>query len=442
MSVLVTAPPVPTAAERREPPLRDLPVWPVYALFVGFPVWWLLGVGSFAVVLLAVPMLLALVLRGGVVLPRAFGFWLVFLVFSLAAAVQIDGALRLVGFALRAGNYVGATIVFLYLYNLPRRRLPDRRVVYAVLTYWAFIVFGGYLGLLLPDGGLTTPLSRVLPGAVLANDYVQSLVRPNFAEVQDIYGASTPFSRPSAPFAYTNGWGCAYALLLPVVLLGIQIAHRVWIRRLLIVLLVLSVLPAFATLNRGMFLAVTVALTYVAVRLGLRGQVRLLVAVVALAVGGLVVASALGVQDRIAERTSVSGTNFTRLTLYAETIERTLQSPVLGYGAPRPSERVGVSVGTQGQVWNVMFSFGFIALGAYLAWFWSSAWRSRRARDPVTLWLHVTLVVASFAVFYYGFDGMHTSIVMVAAALTSRPPETAVAVHADAARARGPRRGT
>lgn len=405
-------------------PQRHLPTWPLYALFVGYPVWWLLGLGSFALAILAVPMLIALVLRGDVRLPRHFWLWLVFIAFMLTSVVAVDSALRILGFLMRAGNLVGATVILVYLFNIPRDRLPTRRVVYALLAFWAYVVAGGFLGLLFPGAEVRTPLSRVLPGSVLANEYVQELVFPSFAEVQTPFGAETPFVRPSAPFAYTNGWGCAYALMLPVVLLAIQQAGRGWLRRSLVVVLAASSVPALSTLNRGMFLAVAVSMTYVAVRLAVRGQVRLLGTVVAVAAGGVVAASALDVQARLAERLMTSGTNSTRLALYQEAFVRTLGSPVLGHGAPRPSEVVDVSVGTQGQVWNVMFSFGFVALVAYVGWFWISAWNSRDARDPTRLWLHVVVVVASFTIFYYGYDGIHTSIVMVAIALLVRPATT------------------
>lgn len=404
----------------REPELPALPAWPLYALFVGFPVWWLLGVGSFVVVLLAAPMALLLAMRGQVRLPGYLWPWLVFLAFMLASAIQVDSALRMVGFALRAGNYLGATVIFVYLYNTSPERLPARRVVQALMAYWSFIVVGGYLGMLVPYGSITTPMSKILPHSVLANEYVNSLVHPPFAEVQQPYGAVTAFVRPSAPFSYTNGWGCAYALLLPVVLLAIQQSGRGWLRRVLVSVLAASVLPAFATLNRGMFLAVAVALAYVAVRLALRGQVRVLATVVGVTLLGIVLAGALGVQNQVADRTSTSGSNVTRLAIYREAFVRTTHSPVLGYGAPRPSTQIGVSVGTQGQVWGVMFSFGFFALAAFLGWFWYVAWRSRAGRDPSSLWLHVTLVVASFTVFYYGYDGMQLTVVMVVAALLAR----------------------
>lgn len=215
------APLVPPARGRGP---RQLPSWPVTALFAGFPVAWLLGVGSFAVVLLAVPMLVAMVLRGGVRVPRWMWPWAVFLVLVLASAVQVDG-IRLVGVALRASNYLAVTVLFVYVYNSGVARTPPRLVVSAVVGFWVFVVVGGYLGLLLPGASFATPLSYVLPGSVLGNSYVQELVVPSFAEVQEPWGATEAFVRPSAPFPYTNGWGCAYALLLPVVLLSLMRAR-------------------------------------------------------------------------------------------------------------------------------------------------------------------------------------------------------------------------
>lgn len=409
----------PAPAPRRLQPLPDLPTWPFLMLFFGFPVWWVLGVGSFAVVLFAVPMLLAMVLRGGIHVPRHLWIWLVFLAFMTVSVIQIDSALRVVGFAMRAGNYVGATIAFVYLYNLPRERLSTARIVQALLAFWVFMIVGGYLGMLFPDSGVTTPLSRVLPASVLANDLVQELTLPRFAEVQNPWGAAQPFVRPSAPFPYTNGWGSAYALLLPVVLYAVERAGRGRTRAWLLLLLASSTVPAAATLNRGMFLAVGVALAYASVRLALRGHGKPLLGVLTVLGIGIVGGAALGVHQRIAERLSVSGSNVTRLELYKEAVLRTLDSPILGYGAPRPSEVVNISVGTQGQVWNVMFSFGFLALFAYVGWFWYLAWRSRHSRRSA-LWLHVCLVVAAFTIFYYGYDGMQTMIVMTVAALLER----------------------
>ncbi|MBW1279541.1 hypothetical protein, partial [Escherichia coli] len=82
--------------------------------------------------------------------------------------------------------------------------------VLAGLTFtWVFVIVGGYLGMLWPDVTLSFTIGRLLPQSILQNEYVSDLVFPPFAEIQTPYGADEPFLRPSAPFAYTNGWGAA-----------------------------------------------------------------------------------------------------------------------------------------------------------------------------------------------------------------------------------------
>lgn len=399
---------------------QELPVWPVYLLFAGYPLWWLLGVGAFAVIVVGLPMALLLSLRGGVRVPRPFGLWVVFVAFVLGSVTQIDSALRLIGFATRAANYLGVTVLFVYLVNISPVRLPTDRLVRIACAYWAVVVAGGYLGVLNPRGRLTTPLSHLLPGGLLGNDYVNSLVLPHFAEVQQPYGAPAPFYRPSAPLTYTNSWGCAYALGLPLVLYTLQRLPPGWQRRGLVLVLAASLVPAVATLNRGMFLAVVVALGYTAVRAAVRGQAKLLVVVIGAALLVATVVTASGAVGRVSSRTSSSDTNQTRQLLYQETFDRTLSSPLLGFGAPRPSENQDVSVGTQGQVWNVMFSYGFVALVAFVGWFWYLAWRTRRAQGTM-IWIHTGLLVISFTIFYYGYDGMAMAQAMLVGACGLRP---------------------
>ena len=45
------------------------PGWPLYVVFVGFPFWWVLGLGGFVWPIVAVPMLLSLLRRKQVFTP-------------------------------------------------------------------------------------------------------------------------------------------------------------------------------------------------------------------------------------------------------------------------------------------------------------------------------------------------------------------------------------
>lgn len=404
---------------------RPLPTWPVWLLFAGYPVFWLLGLGNFATALVGLVMFGLLWRTGGTRVPVGAALWGVFLAFSVISVVLIDDPVRYLGYAMRISSYLGASVVFVYVYNLSARRFPTRRVLLVLACFFAFVVLGGWLGVLVPDGRIATPLSFVLPGPVLANDYVQALVQPGFAEVQQPWGAPEPFIRPSAPFAYTNGWGSNMALLVPLIL-GASSRARGRRRWVLIGALVLAVVPALATLNRGLFLALGLTIAYVSVRLAMRGRWGVLLGVVgvtAVAGGG---AAAGGFLTMLRQRLQHSSTTADRTLLYIETFERTLDSPLFGHGSPQPSLYLDISVGTQGQLWNIMFSYGFVAVAAWVAWFAWVAVVSRHWTRLEDLWVHACLVTGCITVFYYGYDGPQLTVFMVAAALAlrrARPPD-------------------
>ncbi|MFI0454555.1 O-antigen ligase family protein [Actinomadura sp. 6N118] len=416
----------PAAPERiRVEPVRpDLPVWPLTLLFAGFPVFWLLGLGAFAAPIAATTMIAHMMLRGGIRSPRGYGVWLLFLIWMFFAGTQIDTFGRGIGFVFRSLNYGAATVIFLYVFNSSRVRLPVRRMVGLVTLFWVWVVIGGFLGVLMPKFGLTTPFEMMLPKSIASNDYVRDLVHPRMAEIQQPWGAPTPYNRPRAPFPYTNAWGSHYALLFPFVVLMVTWA-RPAVRFLLVGLMAASLVPAFATLNRGMFLAVVAGVLYTAVRYLQRGHVRWPAAVIALMSLGGIVALLGGVVSGVSSRTTYSSTSSDRIGLYVETFVRTLDSPILGYGAPRPSEQYVVSVGTQGQFWNVMFSYGFPGLALFCGCLWLLAWRTRRVRADRLLWLHAVLVMCSFMLFYYGLDQTELVLIFIAAALVLREPQSA-----------------
>lgn len=121
-------------------------------------------------------------------------------------------------------------------------------------------------------------------------------------------------------------------------------------------------------------------------------------------------------------RLAYSDTNNTRAGIYHEAFQGALSAPLLGNGSPKPSTSgFTVSVGTQGQLWNVMYSYGFLALALFVAWLAAAAWTSRHARGTARLWLHVVTCVPLLTIVYYGFDGMQMLVTMTAAAVALRP---------------------
>ncbi|MEO3782543.1 hypothetical protein ABGB12_04370 [Actinocorallia sp. B10E7] len=394
----------------------DLPTRSFVLAFAGFPALWLLGLGGFAALIAAAPILLRLVFRRGIDLPAGFLLWLLFLGWTVLSATQLDTSGRMIGFVFRFLSYGSAAVLFVYLWNCPPRLLPARRVCGLFVLFLTWVVIGGYLGVLLPRVSLTTPMEQLLPAALKSNSYVWELVHPKFAEIQYPWGAPEPFIRPSAPFAYTNTWGSHFALLAPFAFCYASMSVPKWQRYGALALVAAGLVPAFATLNRGMFLSLGVGVVYASARLALRGQIFLMTAVGSLLAAALYTAYSMGVFELISARTEYSPTNSSRASLYAEAFDRTLDSPLLGAGSPRPSLTLNISVGTQGQFWNVMFSYGFVGLALFCGFIWWLAIRSRNVPGPL-IWLHVVPFMASFMLFFYGLDGSQLVLVFVAGAL-------------------------
>jgi O-antigen ligase len=415
--------------------LRPLPRWPLLALYVAFPLWWILGLGALIWPILALPMLAALVVRGRVRVPSGFGIWFGFLVWMLGSGIQLDSASRVIGWGYRAALYFSATIVFLYVYNTPRERLPARTLTMALTAFWAFVVVGGYLGILLPNGSFTTPVEHLMPGGLLANSFVADLVHPSFAQTA---GSNLGVAaRPQAPFTYTNEWGANFALLIPMVFASMAQARTHGGRILLGILVPVGLVPAALSLNRGLFLSLGAGLLYAALRYAIRGKVKALIGITILVVVAGGVFAVLPIQQLLSERIANSATNQTRASLYSEVLARVGQSPLLGYGAPRPSEGAGApSVGTQGQLWMVLFSHGYPGAALFVAWYVWAVWRTRKGLTPVWFWSHVTVFIGLVQLPYYGALPSQIHTIMLATAMALREEDAFVRRQARATGAR------
>ena len=121
------------------------------ALFGAFPIWWALGLSSVIWILFAVPMLAWLLARGRVRVPKGFGLWLAFLFWMLLSATQLDEARRWYAFSYRAVLYLSMTVMFVYVYNLPRSAMPTRRIVLALALFWAAVICFGFAALAAPN---------------------------------------------------------------------------------------------------------------------------------------------------------------------------------------------------------------------------------------------------------------------------------------------------
>ena len=352
-------------------------------------------------------------------MPGGFFLWLLFVLWACFAAVEVQGSLRLVGFAVRLSTYFGATLVFLYIFNARTTLLPTRRILLGLAFFFAFVVLGGYLGVLMPRVTLSTPAAQLLPGSIAQNEYVNALVNPSFAEVQQPYGSPRTFFRPSAPFPYTNGWGCNVALLVPIMIATISMSgrgrlhcphrdsgrcHRAGVRD----------SESWHVLGDRLRPRLCLDPTRDA------WKDRAFPRDCRLHLVGIAFAAATGVTASLSERLHYSQTNVGRQTIYREAFDGAVASPVFGNGSPKPSQTLDISIGTQGQVWNLMFSYGFPALFFFVAWFVVAAWSSRRLPTLSGLFLHVALVVVLLTLFYYGYDGMQLAVAMAAAGVALR----------------------
>ncbi len=106
---------------------------------------------------------------------------------------------------------------------------------------------------------MRTPLSIGAPGRpAVNNDLVNHMVVRRLTQFNPDSFLQVA-ARPSAPYLFTNNWGNAYSLLLPFViayLFEVRGSRRfLWVA----LLVPVSAVPAFLTLNRGMFLGLGIA---------------------------------------------------------------------------------------------------------------------------------------------------------------------------------------
>ncbi|WP_148571551.1 O-antigen ligase family protein [Nocardioides caldifontis] len=401
-----------------------LPRWPFAALFVGFPIWWVLGLVDVAWIMVAAVMCLYLA-QVRLRVPRGFGVWLLFLLWAGGSVIMVGGGMDLVGFAYRYLLYVASTVLAIYVYNA-REQITSRYVTGCLTVWWLVTVAGGYLGVVHPSGVWRTPASWLLTDSLLNNQLVNHMVVRRFAQYNpDSFLQVAP--RPSAPFLYTNNWGNVFSLLLPFVLVymwHVRGERKFWW---LVAALPVSAVPALLTLNRGMFIGLGIALLYAAVRLAMRGSFKAIGALALVAALGSALYMVLPIQERLAGRLDSSAdatSNDTRASLYLQAIELVPDSPFFGYGAPQAGAESGAApVGTQGQIWMLLVSHGPIASICFVAFFAIALLGAWRRIDPVGTAAQTVLLVGLVELLYYGMLPNGLPIMMVAAALGLRPTD-------------------
>ncbi|WFE66673.1 hypothetical protein [Micromonospora sp. WMMD714] len=426
--------------------LPPLPTWPLLAMFGLVPLWWALGGfylgwSAFGLVLLGL-----MVTRGRVALPAGTACWLVLLALVLLSFTRLDRATAYLTSGLRLGFMVTALIVCVYVYNLVRDGVPWAQVLRPLGWYWLGVVALGWLAVLAPRFQLTTPVELLLPGSMSGERFIQALTHVRANEFNPVSRA--PIYRTAAPYPYTNNWGTAYALLVPCVLAYLTSVRTGKFRVALLVSLPLSMVPAFMTLNRGMFLGLGAGLTYLGLRALVRGNAKLIASIGGLVLLVWVVSLVVPVQELIDNRVSSTDTNVDRMDLYVRTLQAVERSPLLGYGAPNSVDTTLAEepLGTQGMIWQVLYSHGVPALVAFLAWLVLIAKRLAGAVSPAGQWLSTIPVIALVVIPVYAYIDPNMSVIFFAVgaglAAVSGPVNRPVTLAPGVVDARTPRPAT
>lgn len=305
--------------------------------------------------------------------------------------------------------------VFLLYYA--NASLHPRAIVTALVYLWIVVVVLGLAAMVYPDLRLTTPTAKILPGAIANNPLVHELVNPRLAEVQEPWGVKEPYVRPAAPFPYTNSWGTAYVLLTPVVLAAAALSRRRAVRVLLVLVLGVSVLPAVATSNRGMFIGLAVLIVYAGVRLLLQGRVLPVLTIIGVSGVAAAVLVWSGAVSQILGRQEHSDSTGSRAEVYRTTLRETLSSPLVGWGSPQQVEGVEVALGTQGFVWTLMYSYGFVGLALFLTFLWGAVIRTRYVVGVAEIFLHSAAVACCVIIFFYGLGTTQLLVVALVCAV-------------------------
>jgi O-antigen ligase len=430
----------PPAQQRRQLPAG----WPLAAILCFYPVWWALGIGQFAFVIFAVPMVRQLWRRRPLALPPAFGLWLLFLLWYVlclvmlpfAAPASLSGSFsgRIISIAIEILELASVTITLVYVGNISTTELSQRRLQKWMSVLFLVTVAGGLLALAAPYFQFTSPLEVLLPRAIRANTYAASLVHPNAAQVQDVLGYTSP--RPAAPWTFTNYWANNLSILLVWFCLYMWFPARLRRRGALVLTLILATVTIVYSLNRGLWIGLVVSFAFLIVSLARRGDLRSSLATVALIPIIVVAFLASPLHTIVGQRASHGGSNDIRTFLDEAAVKGAIASPIVGWGGTRKalgsSQSIAVgpstactgcgafTIGSTGQIWQIMYSEGLLGALLYVGFFIALWWRLRQDRSSIgaaarlIIWL--TLL---YSVFYNNLP-VALTLVMISVGMSWR----------------------
>lgn len=406
--------------------------WPIGALLLGYPVWWALGFGGLAVVVLAVPMAVILWRRRPIRVPRGAGLWLLLLAGYLLSALMLGemppgtygelGAGRVIGYLMRLALYLSLVVMVLYLGNLSERELPQIRLVRMLGVLFLVTVAGGLLGVLAPRFTFTSPMELLLPEWIAGNPFVQNLIRPTAAQMQWVLGYPSP--RPEAPFEWANAWGSNVSVLLVWFVVGWWVYGGRRRRALAVALAAVAAVPIVYSLNRGLWIGLGLAVLYLILRVG--GRARIVLS--ATAVTATLAFALSPLAPLVAQRLDSPHSNDIRAFTVSATVSAAARSPVIGYGSTRNATgnhrtittgKTGwcpgcghPPLGSDGQLWLLLITQGFTGAVLYVAFFAGTIRRHWADRTPIGL--AGVLVMCLVLLYMFVYDGLVTPLSLYA----------------------------
>ncbi|MGI8523662.1 MAG: hypothetical protein ACR2K3_10200 [Nocardioides sp.] len=441
------------AATRPPEPRFLKPGWPLAVLYLGFPVWWALGLAQVIFFVMAIAMAVILHRQGPLRVPRGFTPWLLFLVWMFAGALLIratapgtvpgGGLGPLANFAARTGWYLAITVAMLYVANTSSS-VSTQRIVR--LLGWMFVVTTafGLLAVLAPSLQFKSLMEYVVPHGLASKNFVRTLIHPSLSSSSDFLGYVQP--RPTAPFPYSNAWGNNLALYLPFFVLAWFGRDAGWRRKVGPLVLVASIVPITFSLNRGLWISLALAAVYAALRLAVNGRGRALqVLVAAVVIGGIVFVSS-PLYDTLVLRVETPHSNDRRAST-AQTVVTTAAkgSPVVGYGTTRTMQGSFSSLaggetsschqcaapplGTQGFMWRLILTTGFGGTILCLTFFALQFLRRARGPSPIDVTTCTVLLITVLCFFVYDSLGsaLFTSLIAIGLMARADQPEPEVA---------------
>jgi hypothetical protein len=378
--------------------------WPLWACTAGMPFAYVLGLHGLVWSVPGLVLGARLLSNRNTRFPRTSILLVVFLGWTLLSATMLTSGSGYLLFAYRWTLFAGALATLVWLVNEPEERVSSDQVVDWLAALWIILVAFGFLGIMFPHFSMLSPFQRVT-GSIGRKGFVDEISNLRLAETQGFLGFALP--RPAAPFGGTNGWGAAMGILTPFFIRSWVVEAQGRRRRWGIAIGLIAAYPILISVNRGLWVSLTVGLLYYVCRKALRGKLTpvLVLFGVMLTVSVALVVTPAG--NLVQERLNSAGTersNESRADLYHLAYQGAKESPLIGNGTPqRAIEAPDLPpVGTHGLIWYLMYVHGFVGLGLFLGWLGVEVVHSGRVRRSKTWWTHLALIIGLVEVPFYG----------------------------------------